>query len=162
MGRIARSLSMLVAVLVACYSAAAPVCDLSCSFMQLRSTCGDSGAAQSSSIPKMNISGDRTMDMPGMAMPDAAPAPANSSDSQQADRHLPNHPEKLPSSCIHSSCAQASVSSNSKIIHRDMHSTLLGVPCDTIAAPHSSAAAYVTPSPPETPPLLSTSSPLRI
>jgi hypothetical protein len=156
----ARTAALIVSILLACYAAAAPLCDLSCSFMQLQSQCGDADGAQHSPMPEMNMSGDVNMDMPGMTMPDAEPV--SSPASPQSGQHLPTHPQKSPTPCVHSSCAQASISSNSKTIHRDTRSMPLMAPSRTVVARYLSIPAHVASPPPEIPPLLSASSPLRI
>ena len=110
------AIMVLLSILLASYSAAAPVCDLSCSFMQLQSRCqGTSGTAESNtSASDMDMSSNVDMDMSATAMGEAM-------------KHSnPAHPSKSPSSCVHASCIQASASRRTSTANQ-VRANLLGV-----------------------------------
>jgi hypothetical protein len=112
------SLAALLALALALYSVGAPVCDLSCSFMQLQQcrTALDTAATDSSAPAESD------MNMPGMDADSVAMImPASTGESAWADQgashHPRNQPAKSPTACIHASCLQASASQRLSIPH---------------------------------------------
>ena len=159
--RVSKSLIVMLSGLLVAYSAAASVCDLSCSFMHLQSVCGTTSAIAEPDAPasQMDMSGSMDMDMPGMAMDNAA------NHSRPAQQQSSNHSPKSPSSCVHASCMQASASrrtSTTNQVHANFSRVTLLRPSPYNGIVFSQTFAAATASPPLVGATGLPSSPLRI